>query len=150
MDEMKNINRDRLIEQFVTLVQTDSESKDEAKIAALLKEMFEDLGVIVKEDKAKEKTGHGANNLICTLKGTNKNIAPFFLSAHMDTVKPGKNVKPQIKDNYITSDGTTILGADDKAGIAVMLELIHYLKEHEMEHGDIQFIITVGEESGLT
>src|SRR5699024_838869 len=100
-------------------------------------------------DDARNKTGHGANNLICTLKGTNSHSRSIFFSAHMDTVTPGNGIKPRLKENYITSDGTTILGADDKAGIAVIFELIHVLQEQQIEHGDIQFIITVGEASGL-
>src|SRR5699024_8236788 len=69
--------------------------------------------------------------------------------SHMDTVVPGKGVKPSIKDGYIVSDGTTILGADDKVGLAAMLESIRFIQENELEHGTIQFVITVGEESGL-
>jgi tripeptide aminopeptidase len=67
----------------------------------------------------------------------------------MDTVVPGKGVKPSVKDGYVVTDGTTILGADDKAGLAAMFESLRVLKEENIEHGTIQFIITVGEESGL-
>lgn len=67
----------------------------------------------------------------------------------MDTVVPGNGVKPSIKDGYVVTDGTTILGADDKAGLAAMFEALRVLKEENIEHGTIQFIITVGEESGL-
>jgi len=67
----------------------------------------------------------------------------------MDTVTPGNGVKPSIDNDKVITDGTTILGADDKAGIAAMLEAIRVLKENKIEHGDIQFIITVGEEIGL-
>src|SRR5690625_7434966 len=56
---------------------------------------------------------------------------------------------PILKDGYIVSDGTTILGADDKAGLAVMFEAIRLLKENEIAHGPLQFVITAGEESGL-
>ncbi|MDN8954961.1 M20/M25/M40 family metallo-hydrolase, partial [Staphylococcus aureus] len=69
---------------------------------------------------------------------------------HMDTVVPAINVKPIVKDDgYIYSDGTTILGADDKAGLAAMLEVLQVIKEQQIPHGQIQFVITVGEESGL-
>jgi len=68
----------------------------------------------------------------------------------MDTVTPGNGIKPQLDaDGYIRSDGTTILGADDKAGLAAMFEAIRVLKENNIPHGRIQFVITVGEESGL-
>lgn len=146
---MTQINEERLVKEFIELVQVDSETKNEGKIAEVLKEKFSKLGLEVVEDDAKSKTGHGANNLICTLKGTKEGVSSIYFICHMDTVVPGVGVKPQIQDGYITSDGTTILGADDKAGIAAMFETIHILKEQQIEHGDIQFVITVGEESGL-
>ncbi|MCM3738795.1 M20/M25/M40 family metallo-hydrolase [Oceanobacillus luteolus] len=146
---MITVNEDRLVEEFLELVQVDSETKHEEEIARVLKQKFSALGVEVIEDDSIEKTGHGAGNLICTLRGTLPNVEPIYFTSHMDTVVPGKNIKPVIEDGYIKSDGTTILGADDKAGLAAILEMIRLLKEEEIPHGDIQFIITVGEESGL-
>jgi tripeptide aminopeptidase len=143
------INEERLVKEFMELVQIDSETKYETEIAKVLKDKFSDLGVTVYEDDTTAKTGHGAGNLICTLDGTNENADPIYFTSHMDTVVPGKGIKPSIKDGYIVSDGTTILGADDKAGLAVMLESIRVLKEQNIPHGKIEFIITVGEESGL-
>lgn len=146
---MLQINSERLIKQFIELVQIDSETKEEAKIANYLKETFTSLGLTVVEDNSVLKTGFGANNLICTWKGNSDLHDTIFFAAHMDTVKPGKNIKPIIENNCIKSNGKTILGADDKAAIAVMVELIHIIKEQNVTHGDIQFIFTVGEESGL-
>ncbi len=146
---MIKVNKERLINEFLELVQIDSETKNETEIAKVLKVKFTDLGLEVIEDESKEKTGHGAGNLICNLKGTNDNVDTIYFTSHMDTVLPGKSIKPSIKDGYIISDGTTILGADDKAGIAAMLEAIRVLQENEIKHGDLQFIITAGEESGL-
>lgn len=143
------INENRLINEFLELVQIDSESGHEGEIAKVLKQKFESLGLEVVEDNTTAETGHGAGNLICTLKGTNKEADPIYFTSHMDTVVPGKGVKPTIENGYIVTDGTTILGADDKAGLAVMFETIRVLQENKLEHGDIQFIITVGEESGL-
>ncbi|MGM8365072.1 M20/M25/M40 family metallo-hydrolase [Virgibacillus sp. W0181] len=146
---MLKVNETRLINEFMEIVQIDSETKQEEKMADILKQKFTELGLEVIEDDSKHQTGHGSGNLICTLKGSDKTIQPIFFTAHMDTVSPGKGITPAIKDGYIVSDGTTVLGADDKAGIAVILELIRILKASDMSHGDIQFIITVGEESGL-
>jgi tripeptide aminopeptidase len=143
------INEERLIHEFLELVQIDSETKHEEQIAAVLKQKLTDLGVNVIEDDAKEKTGHGAGNLICTLKGNQSKAEPIYFTSHMDTVVPGKGIKPKVKNGLISSDGTTILGADDKAGLAAMIEALHIIKEQKVAHGDIQFIITVGEESGL-
>ncbi|WP_077618715.1 tripeptidase T [Bacillus sinesaloumensis] len=143
------INQDRLVNEFIELVQVDSETKFETEISKVLKEKFTALGVHVVEDDTTSQTGHGAGNLICTLEGTKTEVDTIYFTSHMDTVVPGKGIKPSIKDGYIVSDGTTILGADDKAGLAAMFEAIRVLKEKNIPHGKIEFIITVGEESGL-
>lgn len=143
------INQERLIQEFIELVKIDSETKNEREIADILHKKFLELGLDVFEDDTAKTTGHGAGNLICTLKGNQTGVEPIYFTSHMDTVVPGQGVNPQIENGYITSDGTTILGADDKAGLAAMIEAIKVIKENELPHGDIQFIITVGEESGL-
>jgi len=143
------INKERLINEFMELVQVDSETGQERAICDVLIEKFRALGLQVEEDDAKEKTGHGAGNLLATLEGTSNGFDPIYFTCHMDTVVPGKGVKPSIQDGYIVTDGTTILGSDDKAGIAAMLEGIRVLQENRIPHGQIQFLITVGEESGL-
>ncbi|TCN22947.1 tripeptidase T [Mesobacillus foraminis] len=143
------INNERLLNEFLELVQIDSETKHEAEISKVLKQKFTDLGLEVYEDDTTAQTGHGAGNLICTLKGTKEGVEPIYFTSHMDTVVPARGVKPSIKDGYVVTDGTTILGADDKTGLAVMLEIIRVLHEQQIPHGTIQFVITVGEESGL-
>lgn len=143
------MKKDRLLNEFLELVQIDSETKDEAKIAKVLKEKMEALGFYVKEDNSAFHNGHGAGNRIATLRGAAPDVPAIYFTSHMDTVVPGKNIHPEIRDGYVYSDGTTILGADDKAGIAAMFEMIRVIQEQEIEHGDIQFVITAGEESGL-
>lgn len=142
------INETRLVNEFLELVQIDSETGEEGEIARVLKEKFRSLGLMVEEDDAAVKTGHGANNLVATLPGT-VDAPVIYFTSHMDTVKPGKGVKPVVRDGYVYSDGSTILGADDKAGLAAILEAIRVLKEQDIAHGTVQFLITVGEESGL-
>jgi len=145
------IERNRLIQEFMELVQVDSETRNEGRISEVLKQKFTALGLTIEEDDAAAKTGHGANNLFALLAATEGSTAPALLfTSHMDTVTPGNGIKPQLDDDgYIRSDGTTILGADDKAGLAAMFEAIRVLQERRIEHGPIQFVITVGEESGL-
>lgn len=143
------VNQERLLNEFLELVQVDSETKFEAEIAKVLKEKFSALGVEVYEDDTTAVTGHGAGNLVCTLQGTKEGVDTIYFTSHMDTVVPGKGIKPSVKDGYVVTDGTTILGADDKAGLAAMLEAIRVLQENNIPHGTIEFIITVGEESGL-
>ena len=143
------VKKERLVEEFLELVQIDSESGNEAKIAAVLKAKLEALGLAVVEDDSKEKTGLGSGNLIATLKGNVADADPILFSCHFDTVTPGIGVKPVINGDLIESDKTTILGADDKAGIAALLEGIRLLKENDIAHGDIEFVLTAGEEVGL-
>lgn len=133
-------------------MQVDSETGDESEICKLLKNKFSSLGLQVIEDDTKEETGHGAGNLIVTWEASEgmESLPIIYFSSHMDTVTPGKGVKPQVDDDgYIRSDGTTILGSDDKAGLAAMFEAIRLVQENNIAHGEIQFIITVGEEAGL-
>ncbi|MEK8127498.1 M20/M25/M40 family metallo-hydrolase [Paenibacillus filicis] len=147
------IQQNRLVAEFLELVQIDSETKYEQEISKVLKQKFTSYGLTVEEDDSAAKTGHGSNNLFFTLPATSKSGKPLpklFFTSHMDTVTPGKGIKPQIgEDGYIRSDGTTILGSDDKAGLAAMLEAIRVLQETGTEYGQIQFAITAGEESGL-
>ncbi len=143
------VNKERLLAEFLELIQIDSETGNEGEIAPVLKQKFAALGLDVYEDQSKEITNYGAGNLICTLDG-NKFGPTIYFTSHMDTVTPGKGIKPIVKeDGYVYSDGTTILGSDDKAGIAALLEGIRLLKENNIPYGKIQFVITVGEESGL-
>ncbi|MBB3109204.1 tripeptide aminopeptidase [Paenibacillus phyllosphaerae] len=145
------VQQDRLVEHFISLVRVDSETKNEREICDVLTAQFEALGLSVEEDDAAAKTGHGAGNLIVKLPANGaEDAVTIFFTSHMDTVTPGQGIKPQIDaDGYIRSDGTTILGSDDKAGLAAIFEAIRVLKEQNIAHGPIQFIITVGEESGL-
>ncbi len=139
----------RLVEEFLELVQIDSETKHEEVIAPILVKKLENMGFDVFQDDAHTRNGHGAGNIIATLKGDDS-IEPIYFTVHMDTVVPGNGIKPEIReDGYICSDGTTILGADDKAGMAAIFEMARRIKEKNIKHGTIQFIITAGEESGL-
>lgn len=139
----------RLVEEFLELVQIDSETKHEELIAPILVEKLEAMGFDVVQDDAHTRNGHGAGNIIATLQGT-LDVEPIYFTVHMDTVVPGIGIQPEIReDGYIYSDGTTILGADDKAGMAALFEMAKRLREQNIAHGTIQFIITAGEESGL-
>lgn len=143
------INEQRIISTFKELVTIGSESQKEGSFHELLKNKFQQLGLEIYEDQTRGDNELGGNNLICTLPSTLPTASPLFFSCHTDTVSPGENIKPQIRDNIIYSDGTTVLGADDKAGIAIMLELIEVLLETKTPHGTLEFILTTREEIGL-
>lgn len=143
------INKIRILEEFLTLVKISSPTGNERQIADYLKNLLTDIGLTVTEDKTGESFGGNCGNVIAYLNSTKANTPTLLLSAHMDCVNPCENVKPRLKNGMITSDGTTILGGDDKAGIASILEAIRIVEEKEIPHGGIQVIFTVAEEGGL-
>jgi len=132
-------NESRLVKTFLQLVQIDSPTGDEARIAEVLAQTLRDMGLRVRRD--------ATGNVIAALDGEGE---PVLLSSHMDTVEPGRGVKPQVKDGIITSDGTTILGGDCKSGVAAILEALQCLKETGARHRPLEVVLSVGEEGGLT
>lgn len=142
------INTDRLAQTFKTLVEIDSVSKNEGVLAKKLSEILASMGFEVIIDNAAGKVGSNTGNLIAKIKG-NRDVPPLLLNAHMDTVGPGNGVRAVFKDGTFTSDGTTILGADDKSAIAILLEAIRVIKEKALPHGPLEMVLTICEEIGL-
>jgi len=143
------VNEKRLIESFMELVKIDSVSREEKKIADFLVKKLKDLGLEVIVDQAGEKVKSNSGNIIARLKGNKDKAIPIMFSAHMDTVVPGKNINPLCDGEKIISDGKTILGADDKAAIAALLEALYIIKEKNISHGDIEIVFSICEEIGL-
>lgn len=142
------INEDRLIESFLSLVQIDSPSSKEGNLAKYLANKLKELGLEVNIDDAGDKVGGETGNVIGRLKGTAEGT-PIIFASHMDNVMPCTGIKPVIKDGTIYSDGNTILGSDDKAGIAAILEGIQVIQENNIPHPDIEVVFTIWEEGGL-
>lgn len=142
------VNRERVTALLMDLCATDSGSRNERLMADKLWPMLEDLGFTVREDDAGAKVGGNAGNLCARLEGTSAG-EPLLFSAHMDRVTPGLGVKPRIDGDAVVSDGSTILGADDAAGIAAVLEAVRVLKERSLPHPTIEVGLTIGEEVGL-
>lgn len=142
------VNRERLVAEFIELVSIDSITKMERQMADVLKAKLQGMGIAVFEDSAGKEIGGNSGNLICTIKGQ-KDVPAIILMAHMDRVIPGLGIKPVIEGNVIKSDGTTILGGDDAAGIECILEAVRAVKENNISHGDIQIAFTIAEEGGL-
>ena len=131
------ITRDRLVKTFCDLVQIDSPSGEEEAMALELTRRLEALGLSAVRDDY--------GNLIASDGGPN----PLLLSAHMDTVEPGRGIKPTVEGDRIVSDGTTILGGDCKAGVAAILEALESLREDGASHRGIEVAFTREEETGL-
>ena len=142
------IQEERVLNRFLEYVKIPSESKNEKDFADKLEEDLKKLGLEVIRDKAYEAVNGSTGNIIAKLKGDSTK-EPILFSCHMDTVTPGNDIKPVIKDGVIYSDGTTILGADDKAGIASVMEAITNIIEENINHPTIEVIFTICEEIGL-
>jgi tripeptide aminopeptidase len=142
------MNTDRLLEIFYKLVSISAVSREERPVADFIRTFLSANGIDAHEDGAGKKVGGNTGNLIAAVKG-NLDLPAIGFTAHMDTVKPTKGIKPCLKDGKITSDGTTILGADNRAGIAIILFTIEQLRESGTEHRPFEVIFSIGEETGL-
>lgn len=144
-----NINKERLAEHFTTLCELSSPSRDEKAVSDYLKQIFTSLGAdFIHEDESSLKTGSNCGNLIIRFNGSNS-ADPVFFACHMDTVKPGEGVQVNRDGDIFTSRGETVLGGDDKSGIAPLIELITLLKENGAAHRTIEILLTTCEEIGL-
>jgi tripeptide aminopeptidase len=142
------INSERLYADFMALCRIDSEPLAERLMADHLKERLTALGFTVGEDRAGTALGGNAGNVFARLEGTVPG-EPLLFSCHLDRVSPGVGVKPRIEGDYIVSDGSTVLGADDGAGLAALLEGITALKEQGGGHPPIEVVLSVAEELAL-
>jgi tripeptide aminopeptidase len=141
------INHHRLKDVFLALVRSESPSKEEEKVASYIRFRLESLSIDTEIDDAGGKIGSGTGNLIGRLKSSSPEY--LLLNAHMDTVIPGKGIRPVFQDGTFTSGGQTVLGADDKSGIAIILEALTVIQENNLPHPNLEIVFTVAEEVGL-
>jgi tripeptide aminopeptidase len=142
------IQAPRLQALFLELVQIDSLSRHEGRIAARLADEMRALGAEVLFDDAGTQVGGEVGNLIARLPGT-ADAPPLLLCAHMDTVSPGEGVKPVVDGDVIRTDGTTVLGGDDKSGVAIICECVRVCRERGLRHPPLDVVFTICEEVGL-
>src|SRR6266852_2364266 len=144
------IDKARIRDLLLELVRIDSHSRKERDVAMRLEREMQALGADrVLTDDAGEKVGGNTGNLIALFPGTVPSAPALLISAHMDTVVPGEGVKPVVEGDIIRSDGTTVLGGDDKSGCAVIIEVIRCLQEQNIPHAPIEAIFSICEEVGL-
>ena len=144
------IDQKRVLDEFMELVSIRCSTLDEREIGDLLTAQLRELGAAeIHEDAAGKFLGGNCGNIVANFKGSVPNAPCLMLTAHMDCVEPCANIKPIVKDGVIRSDGTTILGADDKAGVVAILETLRCLEEQNLPHGDLQIVFTVAEEGGV-
>ncbi len=146
------INKERLVDSFLRMVEVGSVSGQEGAFRDLLLSEYAMLGLAGKEDDAGSKLNGNSGNLLITVPGR-VDCPALLLAAHMDTVVPGNNIKAIIikeqGEEIIKSSGDTILGSDDKAGVAALLEAVKVVLEQNIDHPPLELLFTVSEEQGL-
>jgi tripeptide aminopeptidase len=150
------VNKQRLLESFMEMVKIDSPSREEAVFAAYLEKELTSLGFTVVIDDSASETGSNTGNLIAKLPRfpespvtTGASSAGIILAAHMDCVEPCRRIEPVVENGFVKSQGDTILSADDKAGIATILEALRSVIEQGLPRPEITVLFTTGEELSL-
>lgn len=132
------MNADRLLNTFLELVRLDNPSKQETAVVHYLCQALEALGLEVEQD--------AVLNLVTRLPGSGE---PVLLNAHTDSVQSCLNVTPIVVNGIVRSSGDTVLGADDLAGVAAILEGVRSTIEAGSEHRAAEILFTSQEEIGL-
>ena len=142
------MDKERVLKAFIELAKIDSPSWAEGRIAAHLEQELQVMGFTVGFDGSAEAVGSDTGNLIARLPGT----APgrIMLAAHMDNVEPCEGIEPVVGDDgVVRSQGDTVLGADDKAGVAAILEAVRSVLEAGRPRPEIHVLFTTCEEQSL-
>lgn len=138
-----------MLREFDELISLDSLSGEEAAVADVVEAKLSALGLTVQRDRAHEAIGGQTGNLIGKLPATDPTLPTVMLNAHLDTVGPGSGIQMECRGDQLCSVGDTILGADDKAGVTVILAALREIITHDLPHGELQVVFTIAEEIGL-
>jgi len=107
-----------------------------------------DIGLSAHEDEAGGTIESTIGNILCRLPGRGEGT-PLFLCAHLDTVPPEAPIEPVVEDGIVRNAAGTILGADNKSAVAVMLAAARQIVENGIPHGGVELLFTPKEEVGL-
>jgi tripeptide aminopeptidase len=143
------MDQEKLLELFLELVRIDAVSLKERPVADFIKKRLAPWGMEAVEDDAGLKLNGTAGNLIIRLPGRDPGSEPLLLLAHMDTVHPTAGLKPVLKEGVLYSDGTTILGVDNRAGVTLILAVLQEITERNLRHKSLEIVFTIGEELGM-
>jgi len=134
---------------FTELAALPSPPGEEREVADRVTAYLRDLGVEVAEDDAGPRIGSDAGNLYCRLEPTDEGGTPLFFCAHLDTVPPDGPIEPVLEEGIVRNAARTILGADNKAAVAVMLEATRRVLSEGRPHAGVELLFTPKEEVGL-
>jgi tripeptide aminopeptidase len=138
-----------VVELFTDLAALPSPPGEEREVADRVTLYLRELGLEVDEDDAGPRVGATAGNLLCRLEPTDGAGLPIFFCAHLDTVPPEGPIAPVLEDGVVTNAEPTILGADNKAAVAAMLDATRRVVEEGRPHAGLELLFTPKEEVGL-
>lgn len=139
------MNPSRLIEIFLQIISINALSGNEKPLAEFIQSFLSKLGYKVEFDDSYKFTNSNTGNLICKI-GSG---GDFVMTAHMDTARPTENVKPVIKEDRITSSGDTVLGVDNREGVAILLYTLERVAKEKIPVKDFTVAFTTCEETTL-
>ena len=142
------LSRERLQERFIEMIKIYSPSKGEKEMADWIENWLRERNIPFQSDHAGEAYGGNGRNIVAFVKGNTKE-RPLGFAAHMDQIEPCRNVNPVINGNIISTDKTTTLGGDDKAGISAIMEAVEDIIESGVPHRDIYLVFTCSEEISM-
>ncbi len=145
---MININRERLLDSLLSFVRLPGPSLKEKAVSDKVLSELASLNVPATLDQAGSKVGGTTGNVIGRLEPSRPDFDWILLAAHMDTVAQS-GVEPVVDGDIVSSPGDTILGADDRAAVAAILEAVRAVLEANALHLGVELIFTIGEETGL-
>ena len=139
----------RLFERFFRYARCGSESRNERQFALLIEQELDAMGISHKRQDLSKYFYSNGWNIYARLPGDPSSESILFV-LHLDTVAPGDGIEPVIEDGVIRSSGSTILGADGKAGIAIVMEALERLREEGILHRSVELLFTICQEVDLS
>ena len=139
----------RVADLFLELCAIPSPPGEERAVADRVTRELDAIGLDWDEDGCGPAIGSTAGNILCRLPGKRDGGVPIFLCAHFDTVPLDGALEPVVADGIVRNAGGTILGADDKSALAVMLDAARRIVEEKRPHAGVELLFTPMEEIGL-
>jgi tripeptide aminopeptidase len=138
------------LDLFLELAAIPSPPGEERAVADRVLAELASLGLEATEDDAGSRIESTAGNVHAFLPDGGAVGTPIFLCAHFDTVPPVGPIEPSVGDDGIVRNaGGTILGADNKSALAVMLAAARRILEEDRPHAGVELVFTPKEEVGL-
>jgi tripeptide aminopeptidase len=148
-DRAVAVSSSAVLSLFVELAAIPSPPGEERAAADRVLEELRALGLEADEDGAGAQIGSTMGNILCRLPGRVEGGTPIFFCAHLDTVPPTGPLEPVVEDGVVRNAGGTILGADNKAAVAAMLEAARRIVTEGLPHAGVELLFTPMEEIGL-